>query len=249
MQYQLVDRRYLLNMETFKFVSTRERKAGDTVYVPIYMQQYKDNVMLQRIFEDCVKVPWTRLNDLQIEFFNFSSRISTLGHEDFGFDRHEAYLKFIDKARGCGVEVNMTIDPYYGALQHARPSATQIRGVYYTVSVNGQMQKIRTDFMPMDSGSFAQIDSLARAHTYRTVIADKFYFGVRHQSYRVRYRGKVLPNRYIAMMCGSCGILLNSDFSFASIVLLKGASTELLDVERFLYTSNRDIVKFVTLVM
>lgn len=242
MPYMMASIRYLVDLETYKLVHFTSSLEPDLVHIPLYFLRYSDHVSLRRIFQAASGENTVKLNKIEVEFFQIGEKTA-----NFGFDRHIVSLKFFDRIRGTDIGMDIQISPYFGGLATARPSATEVRAIGYDVEMDGKVERFRTDFSPMDSGIFQSMDTLARANTYYPSVKDKFYYGLSHHHYRVQYRNKKLHGSCFALLCGTWAILLDDDLSLDAIVLLKGASQELLIVDRFIYVASRYIIKFLTL--
>lgn len=71
-------------------------------------------------------------------------------------------------------------------------------------------------------------------------------YGLSQNQYRIQYKGKVLGTSY-AWVFGTWALLLDDSFRFDSVAVLSGVSSDLLLVDKFLYTENHYVVKAMTL--
>lgn len=73
----------------------------------------------------------------------------------------------------------------------------------------------------------------------------KLYYGLSKHKYSVEYKGRELRGSCYAVLIGVVAVLLKDDFSFDSLVLLKGATPYNLDVAKVIYSVNTHVIKVI----
>ena len=223
MSYIVGTKQYMIDLETFKFVKY-ESGAGLDILRPFYMYemrvQYPDNERRTNVVS---------LNGLDIEF---------LDHKAWNLGDCKAVLHFEDK-HGAFHVIGMKV-------QHNVIGPDLV--FYYESTVDGKIDQgsmtLRNPFV--GEIKFQYIPGLGRQYSGE-LKNSKLHYGIRPKQYAVEYNGKRLGGTSYVMLCGAWAVLLDDNLSFDAVALLNNAQSEIIGVERFIYTDNPYITKLMML--
>ena len=120
-------------------------------------------------------------------------------------------------------------------------------GAFYQFKVDGRVVEGEVDYgREWGDVRFAYLPGLWTQQC-QDMRKNKLSYGLRNKQYHVTFKGKRLGGTCYAMMLGLWAILLGDDLSFDSVVMLDGATSDELIVNRFIHTSNPYILKVMTL--
>lgn len=235
MSYLMCSHNHMIDLETFKMVNCfGQRLTDEDVKVPFFMWWYYNSLHnLKRSY-------LMELNGFSV---NFRESYRTSRH--FFTRNQKAVITLQDKVRGEEVVLELVLHPSVRWPRDGRMKGRLNKDMKYEFTKDGNTQEIHSR-LENNQSLFVPIQGLPKVDIrYHT--EDTFSYGILPTQYTVMYRHKQLGGSCYALLCGPWGILLDDDFSFDSLVLLNGASQSILIVDRFLYTTNTYVIKFVTL--
>lgn len=236
MGYELVSKSYVVDMDSWQFYKVTGSMDLPGVRIPYYMEQLRDGAKLSNLFDQGKRSMAVELNGFSVEFAEGyrASRRYLFGGNQKAIIRH------------AGKELELWIRPKISYPRDGRVKAW-ISDVNYEFDDGSR----KSSFSTLHSGgwrhqSFFNIQGLVRTKIrYQT--EDELCFGVLPTQYDVLYKEKQLGGKCYALVLGTWGILLDDDLSLDSVVILRGASQSILNVEKFLYTVNSYVMKFIVL--
>lgn len=224
---------YLIDRSTYQFVPLGKQSAADEITVPFYFWWHPKGVGNRVESNSGIRVRSNkvRLNRLEVSFTK---------------DYSHCLIDFWDKAKG-GFSKIMVESSY--SVQQIMRNGKKVRkmyGVQYDIAINDKSSRV---FSAFDTKlhpvyDFHWVVDLGHAPDK---VPNKFSYGVCPEQYSIIYNYKELSGKTLAMLCGPFAILLDDDLTFDSLVLLKGAKTSELCVDRFVYTVNSYIMKIMML--
>lgn len=223
--YLVATKQSLIDLETFKFIKYKD--AGNSrIHRPFFM--YEPRTQYPR---NESKITTVKLNGFSVEFLDV---------DNWKMGDSEAKIALYDENRGGTCNLSIRVSPsglHNGAV-----------GVYYLARVDGKPISSTVNFgVPFEgSPKFNYIPGLVRQES-QDLKNNKLYWGIRSQQYKIVYGGRELGGTCYAMLCGAWAILLDDDLSLDSLVLLRSANVDTLEVHKFIYTTNPYIVKVMTL--
>lgn len=235
--YMKVSHRHYFDYETNKLVWVSDLKQPFVVDVPEllwtwqvgYSDGNKPKDVVQVKHGTHRRVDYFKLNQLKVQLLD---------------SYRQAAIGFFNVKADCWMQIGISVshrENFVGQLY-------KLFGFNCSWSVGQQVSSYSTKFKlpPWTEPNFRSISDLAIDHSIE-VDANRFCFGVRGISYRVRYNGRELNGDCYALVCGPWAILLDDEFRFDTLAMLNGATSVILDVDRFLYTVNPYITKVITL--
>lgn len=243
--YSQVSSQWAIDKENKQFVSLAKRRTPYTMDVPFFLWEYKDicdrfpvtgfesNAGTLKNVHSCLKRSLcVELNELRVDFYNVSP--------------FSAGVKFYDKRLSKELSFELDAKPDERVIKSPRGNKLRgISGVDYTLYAGGKTVRYRTDFGPQSppDQDFRYISGLGKG----THPKKQFSYGVSPMEYTVTYHGEELGGTSLALVCGPWAVLLDDDLSFDTLVLLRGARSGILDVDRFVYTTNLYVLKLMVL--
>lgn len=127
----------------------------------------------------------------------------------------------------------------------------QASRVEHKIDINGVVKQYNRDldltYEENDITMFSPIQGVCYSRLQNSGMS-RFPYGLRKKQYRIMYREKWIEGTCYAVLCGTYAVLLNDDLSFHSLGLLCGCTSDALNIDRFIYTTNTFISKLMTLV-
>lgn len=233
---------WLIDKKTWKFVRSDECTAPSDIAIPFwfwtygaYQEHYEpmytagfDKMIYKRVNSVC-------LNGLEVRY-EMGFKSAMIAYKDTKSKRFvvtdiDAYLNEAT-VYGSGMRYEVLADVDY----------TLITDTYVT-----KFKSIINDASSAGAVTFLALYDLDSS-SIRKVGENKMSYGIAHDPYRLIYKGKQLSRQFLALVSGTWAVLLNDDFSFNSLVFLKGASDGELVIERFAHTVDLYFVKMITLI-
>lgn len=243
--YLQVGTNWMIDKKTLKLVPFSRLSKLHTPYlleVPFFMWEYPD-------FND--RFPITGFDNIGGAFQNRHSTVRYTTDLELnrlkisfpGGQSQQAYISFFDKHENKDFQFELVSSDKRGVIWTKKGSQqNQVTGVDYTLTtVSGKSVKYSTDFGLLDciGPHFRPITGLAKDNRYS--------YGLTPNQFKVRYMDEELNGTSLAIVFGHWAILLEDDLTFDTLVLLKGAKSDELNVERFVYTTNVYILKIMLL--
>lgn len=210
---------HMLNLQTFKLESLGVRPEDSFLYVP--KAYWRKNSV-----KPGAKIAHTlRLNDMTVKLS--TDTIYSRGDIWFYDERRKVKTNIV---LGCGVQYTIGAgcrEPY---AVHYNIVDSKKRMVAQTRIDGGNPFGCMKDLMAVPFNG-----------------ADCFLYGLSDKQMSVSYRGEQLGGESYVLFCGPWGILLDDEFRFDSLALFAGYSEGCVNVDKFMYTVNKYVMKIMML--
>lgn len=245
-RYLQSSRTSLLDLATFQFIKSKDRKRPFEVSVPFYFWEFKEPeehrvITVANVLDGLLKnavslyrrVSAVQLNDLTIDFIE-------------GFE--QVAIKFFDIKRGQPSSILLKCYPHVKSM----PSVSRepfLESVEYKYVINHGSPHQINDEMYMSLFSAPSFRFMAGLADAKAAIGphDKFFYGLAPGQYDIKYKDKWLDGKCYALVCGPWAILLTDDLKFDSLVSLLSATSVSLIIHRIIYTTNTYVTKVAVL--
>ena len=235
---------WLIDVINWRFVPAHKREDPCGVVVPMYLWNYVNecgNRVVpvnkgngQVVYTELLKSDEIELNDLTVRFSN-------------GY--RSASIDFKNPADGRKVLIDLGCSPEASGSFNLNGYRTRgMRGMAYRITIHSHTQVVFVKFDDVYAGvqDFISIPGLGRFGDGSPCAAN-WNYGISPSTYELRYKGKVLEARSLALLCGSWAVLLDEELRFSAYVLLKRAKPYFLDIEHIIYTTSRYYTKVMVL--
>lgn len=234
-QYLLASPGYVLDISLRTFIPVSYLKRGDKLGVPYFLWNNNQMALLRLRGIKLEKTKYFYLVDSDVSF-----DLRGVSCRDNAFGVATASVSYCDRQQDRFRKIEVTARPeFYTINDKYRMFLCQFE------VLGGGLDEVLTVEYDVDSPStFEPIDELLELScTIGTFAGSGVYGGIRHAPFRIKYRGRPTKVYCYAFMYGTWAILFNYDFMFDSVVLLRGADKEFLDIERIVHTVNSKLVK------
>lgn len=208
-------------------------ESGDKTDITVGSGFRSDGAELQTVLSIYRYTESVRLNRLAIHYNRASSC--------------QASVLFYDKRIGRELMFDIVYELDRRVVLNSRGMRTQrICGVDVSLVAEGSPPvHYRVDY----STSAKQYYGFKYMRSLGKVVGEQmqYSYGVVTTPCKIVYQGKLLNGDTLTFVSGPWAILLDDDYTFDTLVLLKGASSGILDVDRFVYTVNTYILKLMML--
>ena len=238
--YTQASSQYLLDRSTWNFVPYDNMARPCEVDIPGYLWWFpkelgnkvanEKGAMLAEQRSMLTKRQTVKLNRLDIKMMRNDSLVTV----DY-FDLKSARF------------VKIIVDYCYSLAnkKHQGQNVKSVIGINYHISVN---EKERSEFTQTDPYYMRECEFRYVSYLgHKEVGGQRLSFGLSNQPYSVVFKGKILDGHSYAWLCGTWGILLGDDFTFDSLILLKGVESHALFVDKVIHTVNPYVVKVMML--
>lgn len=232
-------------------IFTAEEKA---IYVPEFLWQfgYKKYVTSRDIFREWDERYNSKCHFHQDLSFDLPDTCISIGCDGDSFneallDEDDLYSYVCIEVSQGGRHLALEVSTH-GVYLDNLANGSDVQTVYYTVLMGGRMRSYFSRFVPLHPGekAFNRIRGLGARNT---LSAQGFIasLGLANNKYTLLFRGKKLSRQSYIFLLGTYGILLDDEFKFDSLVLLRSANHGVVDIDHIVYSVSTYMTKIMVL--
>lgn len=236
-EFQQFDDLYAMSLTTFKLTKVDRLPKEHILHVPWYFwRQWCDQ-------EEHVNAVYKKHKNgrYSVKQHNNTVRCNNLSIQ-FEQGYRLAFIKFFNKSKGVWMNIEMCVTPtLIGMINRMGHPVRDLFGMKYRVAIDGTVKEYDTEF-------YKRVDvlndfcSVYHLGSY-TECSRLFNYGILHDKYDASYNGKMFFGWRYALLSGPWGILLSDSFEFDSLVILKSCRNNTLEIDKFVYTVNPQVLK------
>lgn len=256
MQYVQVNKSYVLDTKTNK-LQPMSGLHGVGIDTPWWLWPDRANVTTLSIKGNTYhQVDMAKLCNLailaEVNHNSYGATVGKIRSDPTSETEFRPIIKFKDAKTGEVIMITIDIIAAISGNDMAHPKGKGANAIYpaivsgitYNLVTSHGARRYITSFQDSLNG-FTAIKNLPNLAFFRDdILSDSFVynFGLSERQFEVIYQGRPLEGTCYAYMFGTLAVLLRDDFSFDSLVALKGCRDGVLKVERFMFSTN-DFIK------